>query len=290
MSQPDDYGQGGYGGGGQPQQQGYPGQQSGHPGQQPPYPGQQQQGHPGQQQGYPGQQQGYPGQQPGYPPQQQGYPGQQQGYPGQQQGYPGQQPGYPQQPQQPGYPAQQQGYPAQQQYPGQGYPSQSGYGTSTSTGAPNPLTFAAIAAAALLLISTFLPWAKATVSGNFLGRSINQSDSGAGFEDWSGKLVALAALAAVGVLVGAIVSKNAKLATMAAAPAGLALLLIMIFLLRLQSTKDKILGSTGSLGSGISADVSLGFGWYLALLLSIAVIGLSVIGLLTGKKSTGSSY
>lgn len=268
MSQPEDYGQGGYGGGGQPQQQGYPGQQPGYPGQQQPYPGQQQQqGYPGQQQpGYPGQQQGYPGQQQQGYPQQPGYPGQQQqqGYPGQQ-AYPGQQQGYPAQ----------QGYPGQQTYPGQGYPAQPGSGGSGD--APSPLGFAAMGAAVLLLISTFLPWA--SVKASVFGRSFSQSASG--FDDWTGKMTALLALVVVGMVVAGIVTKNAKLATIAAAPGGLALLLVLVFLLRLSNAKKDL----GVIANSANVDVSLGFGWFLALLLSLAVVGLSVAGLLTAKKA-----
>jgi hypothetical protein len=270
MSQSDDYGQRGYGEGGQQQGQPYPGQQQGWPGgqshpggqQQPSYPGQQQQ-HPGQQQNYPGQQQGYPGQQQ-YPGQQHGYPGQQQGYPGQQQGYPGQQ----------------QAYPGQQQgYPGQPYPGASG----RPGAAPSPFSLIAIGAAVLLLISTFLPWVSAKASGSVGGQAITSSArTASGFEDWTGKLTALAAVAAIGVLIAGVVTKNARLGLIAIAPGALAAIFALIFLLRLAHVKNQ-LSETG-LPSGIDVNVSLSYGWFLALLLSVAVIGLNLVGVLTAKK------
>jgi hypothetical protein len=234
---------------------------------------------------------GTPGQQPpgGYPGQQDGYP-QQSGYP-QQGGHP-QPGGYPQQPgaytpapapPQHGYPPQ---YPQPQGPPPQGYGAPPAWQAASSPRKGSPAGIGVAIAGALMALGTLLPWVSVKLqfgSTNLYGTALptsNISRSIAGIRSGEGKIVLLCALAAIVLGIVAMVN-NAKLGLIAAAPAVIAILVILKVFADKASYDDKV----PSLGSGSSGvHVSLSAGIYLSLIMAIAVIGLGVICAVTSRS------
>lgn len=206
---------------------------------------------------------------PSYPqqPQQQGYP--QQGYPQQPPQQPQQpygQPQYPQQPQQQPYgQPQYQGY-QQGQYAGyQGYPA-----APRAPFNPRPFDAAVVVGGVLiLLVSEFMFYKPKGASYGDVGFNL---DAYHGFLGWAGVWVTfLGALVTAAPLLGTRLAP-ARLITTVAAGLGLVLLIIGIFV------KPKL--GDGDFGATLQPYVT----YYVALVLSVVVTGLSAFGLVKEKQ------
>ncbi|WP_200842136.1 serine/threonine-protein kinase [Actinomadura sp. K4S16] len=142
-------------------------------------------------------------------------------------------------------------------------------------------------AAALLMATVLLPWQTVTVSGAGLPHIPPTTSSGLGSAWGWGMLLCAAAAAALGVLGG--VRSKGRLAATAAAPALVGLLMLAIAAVLPQIKKPaipnaKVLPPTLVHLASSHTKVSMGFGWYLAALLTLLVIGLSIVSLVLATR------
>jgi hypothetical protein len=198
---------------------------------------------------------GYP-QQPQYPPTQQAYPQSQPGYPQAQQAYPQSQPGYPQ-PQ----PATYTQYDSGQPPAAYGAPAPMGGGFNfgalwKSLGLAGQVC--TVSGALLLLDFLAFPWVNVIILGGYSGARV-------------GGYLWLVFLSAIGLMGFPILGATQKMKPQAATygvlgSAGVALLMEIIFIIRYQSV-------LGDLGPQASNYISLSFGFFLAVLLTLAAGG-----------------
>ncbi|WP_338743295.1 serine/threonine-protein kinase [Actinomadura luteofluorescens] len=165
-----------------------------------------------------------------------------------------------------------------------GSPPQAGpiAGVPPSPGRSRWAGFAVAGAAALLMVAVMLPWLKVSaslpeVSG---ARGVTATSSGLAAGWGWGTLACGTAAAVLGVIGG--VRNKGGLAASAAAPALLSLFMlgIVAVLSRIEKPTVPVPKSLPPvLGAALNAHAreSLGFGWYLAVLLTLLIIGLSVV-------------
>jgi hypothetical protein len=151
------------------------------------------------------------------------------------------------------------------------------------------------AASGLLIIATFLPWARAALDlpglglppgGGGGGETIAQSRSYLGVRGLPG-LAALLAAVAAGLLGGGGAVLGRRLAAYAAIPALTVLAALALFAYGGRGeVEDALYGDTlrrlpGPLGQLLRAtmEITLDFGWWLSLALALVVLGAAVVGL-----------
>jgi hypothetical protein len=156
-----------------------------------------------------------------------------------------------------------------------------------------PLGFFIVAAATLLVVAVFLPWATATPHAPDIGLLPGGSDEAldsareyTGMRGLPGMSVLLAALAAAlfGAAGGVL---GRRLAAFATVPALVALAGLGLFAARADAeVVDKLYGGTlrrlpPPLGQLLRStmETSLGFGWWLSLALALIVLGAGIVGL-----------
>jgi hypothetical protein len=148
-----------------------------------------------------------------------------------------------------------------------------------------------VAASVLLIITTFLPWATATLNlpdigllpGTDLG---NEPKAYAGVRGLPGLATLLAALAAA-LLGGGGAVLGRRLAAWAAIPALTVLAALGLFLANANAeVEETLFGDTlrrlpGPLGQLMRStlEISLDFGWWLSLALALVVLGAAIVGL-----------
>ncbi|MEU8118044.1 serine/threonine-protein kinase [Spirillospora sp. NPDC049024] len=144
------------------------------------------------------------------------------------------------------------------------------------------LGFVIAGAAALLMAAVLLPWQTVTVSGAGLPHIPPTTSTGLGSAGGWVTLLCAAAAAVLGVLGG--VRSKGRLAATAAAPALVGLVMLAAAAVLPQIRKPAI-PNAKALPPPVAqmvishTKVSVGFGWYLAVLLTLLVIGLSIVSL-----------
>lgn len=148
--------------------------------------------------------------------------------------------------------------------------------------------FAIAGAAALLMIATLLPWRTVTVSMAELPRSPATTSTGLGL-GWGWVTLLCAAAAVVLGVLGAVRSKRGLTAT-AAAPALISLLTLAAVAV-LPLFEKPAIPDARTLPPALAhmvnshAKASVEFGWYLAVLLTLLVIGLSIVALVLAPRT-----
>ncbi|GAA2576169.1 hypothetical protein SMC26_12525 [Actinomadura fulvescens] len=138
-----------------------------------------------------------------------------------------------------------------------------------------------VCAAAVLLISAFLPWARARVVVDAFGQTLTHDLGEAAGIDADGMVVAVPVLAmtAVGMAIWGIAARDVRISSLTAVPGALALMVCTLFMLRLdEATHD--LADQSTL---LPYDVNLAYGWYVAVAASLLVLGFSLLRPLIGR-------
>lgn len=133
---------------------------------------------------------------------------------------------------------------------------------------------ASIAAAAVLLVSAFLPWAQAQMVVDLFDRPVSR-DLGAvaGIEaDDLVIAVPVLALIAIGLAFWDLAARDPRISALGAVPGLLSLLACGLFLFRLDGVRDDL----PSNGLGVGYEIGVRYGWYVAVATSLLVIGFSL--------------
>ncbi|MFC6881142.1 MULTISPECIES: hypothetical protein [Actinomadura] len=133
---------------------------------------------------------------------------------------------------------------------------------------------ASIAAAAVLLVSAFLPWAQARMVVDLFDRPVGR-DLGtvAGIEaDDLVIAVPVLALIAIGLAFWDLAARDPRISALGAVPGLLSLLACGLFLFRLDGVRDDL----PSTGLGVGYEIGVRYGWYVAVATSLLVIGFSL--------------
>ncbi|MFG2086747.1 hypothetical protein [Spirillospora sp. NPDC048824] len=142
---------------------------------------------------------------------------------------------------------------------------------------------ATITAAAVLLVAAFLPWAHAQIVIELFGRPIGR-DLGdlAGIDaDTMVVAVPVLAVAAIALAFWDLIGRDARIGALAAIPGMLALLVCGIFVLRLGDVSDNLPRT----GLDFGYQITVRYGWYLAVVTSLLVVGFSLARPITERVS-----
>ncbi|XVQ13426.1 hypothetical protein ACQP1W_13080 [Spirillospora sp. CA-255316] len=133
---------------------------------------------------------------------------------------------------------------------------------------------AVILAGSLLLISAFLPWAEARIVVDIFGRTLTRElGSVAGIEaDTVVVAVPVLATVAIAMAFWGLIGRDVRVSALGAVPGMLSLLACALFVLRLDDLKDRLAATELSVGYEVAAV----FGWYLAVAMSLLVVGFSL--------------
>ncbi|TDD80825.1 hypothetical protein E1293_19985 [Actinomadura darangshiensis] len=133
---------------------------------------------------------------------------------------------------------------------------------------------AVIAAASALLVSAFLPWARAQVVVDLFGRSLSRDLGSVAGIDADDMVLAVPVLAVVAIALAAwdLIDRDARIGALAAIPGMLALLVCGIFVLRLGHVRDDL----PETGLDLGYQITVRYGWYLAVVTSLFVVGFSL--------------
>jgi hypothetical protein len=139
---------------------------------------------------------------------------------------------------------------------------------------PSPgWALARLVTAAVLLVSAFLPWAKAAVRLEGFGRVIGRdlaAEAGVN-ADGTGQVVPVFAAVAIVMIVWGLLTRDSRIGALAAVPGALALLSCLLFLLRLDRFREE--AGLGRFPLGV-LEVTTGYGWYLSVASALLLIGL----------------
>ncbi|MEV3920370.1 hypothetical protein [Actinomadura coerulea] len=172
------------------------------------------------------------------------------------------------------------GYPPQHDGPAEAVPS-------PPAAAPRPggagWVLALIASASVLLVSAFLPWARAEVVVDLFGRSLSRDLGSVAGIDADDIVLAVPVLAVVAIALAAwdLIGRDARIGALAAVPGVLALLVCGIFVLRLGHVRDDLPRT----GLDLGYQITVRFGWYLAVVAALLVVGFSLARPVTDKVS-----
>ncbi|CNG44898.1 Uncharacterised protein [Mycobacterium tuberculosis] len=165
--------------------------------------------------------------------------------------------------------------------PVDGYPPPAGEPAATAPQPPAaparrgaPWILAMLAAAAVLLVSAFLPWAHAEVVAELFGRTLSRDLGSVAGIDADDMVLAVPVLAVVAIALACwdLIGRDARIGGLAAVPGALALLVCGIFILRLGDVRDDLPDA----GLGLGYQITVRYGWYLAVVASLFVIGFSL--------------
>jgi hypothetical protein len=153
-----------------------------------------------------------------------------------------------------------------------------------------PWNIGVIIAGAVLLVSAFLPWAEARITIDLFGRLLSRDlGSVAGLEaDNVVVAVPVLAMVAIAMAFWGIVGRDTRVSALACVPGLLALLVCGLFVLRLDDIKDRLAAEDLSVGY----QIAVVNGWYLAVAMSLLVVGFSLARPLTrriGAARSGAS-
>ncbi|WP_131741621.1 hypothetical protein [Actinomadura roseirufa] len=138
---------------------------------------------------------------------------------------------------------------------------------------------AMIVTASALLVSAFLPWARGRVVVDLFGRPLSRDlGSLAGIDaDDLVLAVPVLALLAIGMACWDLAGRDARIGGLAAVPAGLALLACGVFVLRLGDVRDDLPPAVPpGAGLDVGYQISVRYGWYVAIASSLLLIGVSL--------------
>ncbi|NDU72928.1 hypothetical protein GWI34_09825 [Actinomadura sp. DSM 109109] len=180
--------------------------------------------------------------------------------------------------------------------PVDGYPPQPADPAGTVPAAPGPVprrggtawVLALIAAASALLVSAFLPWARAEVVVDLFGRSLSRDLGSIAGIDADDIVLAVPVLAVIAIALAAwdLIGRDARIGALAAVPGILALLVCGIFVLRLGDVRDDLPAS----GLDLGYEITIRFGWYLAVITSLFVVGFSLARPVGDRVSKSRQY
>ncbi|WP_067791883.1 hypothetical protein [Actinomadura formosensis] len=133
---------------------------------------------------------------------------------------------------------------------------------------------ALIAAASALLVSAFLPWAHAQVAVDLFGRTLSRDLGSVAGIDADDMILAVPVLAVIAIALACwdLLGRDARIGGLAAVPGTLALLVCGIFVLRLGDVRDDL----PETGLDLGYQITVRYGWYLAVIASLFVIGFSL--------------
>ncbi|MEU5988598.1 hypothetical protein ABZ806_06450 [Spirillospora sp. NPDC047418] len=166
--------------------------------------------------------------------------------------------------------------------PVDGYPPPAGEPAATAPQPPAaaparrgvPWILAVLAAASLLLVSAFLPWAHAEVVAELFGRTLSRDLGSVAGIDADDMVLAVPVLAVIAIALACwdLIGRDARIGGLAAVPGALALLVCGIFILRLGDVRDDLPDT----GLDLGYQITVRYGWYLAVVASLFVIGFSL--------------
>jgi hypothetical protein len=135
--------------------------------------------------------------------------------------------------------------------------------------------FAVIAAAAVLVVSAFLPWAHAQTVLDLFGRSLVRDQGSVAGIDADTIVLAVPVLAVVAIVMAFwnLVARDPRIGALAAVPAILSLVTCGIFVLRLGDVPDRM----PDYGLDLTYQVSLRYGWFLAVAMSLLLAVFSLV-------------
>ena len=141
-----------------------------------------------------------------------------------------------------------------------------------------------IVAGAVLLVSAFLPWAQARISIDLFGRVLTRDLGSVTGLEADNVVVAVPVLAMIAIAMAfwGIIGRDTRSSALAAIPGALSLLVCGLFVLRLDQIKDRLADENLSVGY----EVAVITGWYLAVAMSLLVIGFSLARPLTRRLAS----
>ncbi|MBX6769001.1 MAG: hypothetical protein IRY90_17940, partial [Actinomadura rubrobrunea] len=128
-----------------------------------------------------------------------------------------------------------------------------------------------LVAAAALLVSAFLPWVRARVLLTAFGQTLTRDlGTATGLDaDAMAAAIPVLALAAFGMAFWGLIVDDPRVSSLTAVPGGMALVTSGVFLLRLDQTRDRLVGPEALYGY----EITPAYGWYLAVASSLLVLG-----------------
>ncbi|MFI6516368.1 hypothetical protein ACIBF1_12485 [Spirillospora sp. NPDC050679] len=141
-------------------------------------------------------------------------------------------------------------------------------------------------AAGALLVAAFLPWVHAELVFNAFGNPLSHDAGSAAGIDADGTIlvVPVLALVAAAMTFWGIAARDQRIAALTAVPGALALLVCGLFVMRLDSTRDEL---TGGGGRVLDYELTLAYGWYLALAAALLVVGFALARPLASRLRRG---
>lgn len=183
--------------------------------------------------------------------------------------------------------------------PVDGYPPPAGEPAPDAYAAPEPAParggalwiLALIAAASALLVSAFLPWAHAAVAVELFGRTLSRDLGSVAGIDADDMVLAVPVLAVIAIALACwdLIGRDARIGGLAAVPGTLALLVCGIFVLRLGDVRDDL----PETGLDLGYQITVRYGWYLAVVASLFVVGFSLarpIGARAARSQSPDQY
>ncbi|OLT33550.1 hypothetical protein BJF79_34445 [Actinomadura sp. CNU-125] len=142
-----------------------------------------------------------------------------------------------------------------------------------------------IASAAALLVSAFLPWARASVVVDLFGSAITREVATAAGIDADDVILAVPVFAVVAIVMASwdLLARDSRITALAAVPGVLSLLACLLFLLRLGDARDDL--PTGGLDVGY--EISVQYGWFVAVAASLLVTGFSLARPISARLGAG---
>ncbi|MFI0409806.1 hypothetical protein [Actinomadura sp. 3N508] len=133
---------------------------------------------------------------------------------------------------------------------------------------------AMIVAAGALLVSAFMPWARAQVVVELFGQQIGRDLGSVAGIDADDMVLAVPVLAVVAIALafGDLAGRDARIGGLAAIPGTLALLVCGLFVLRLGDVRDNL----PQTGLDVGYQITVRYGWYLAVITSLFLVGFSL--------------
>ncbi|RFS85595.1 hypothetical protein D0T12_11285 [Actinomadura spongiicola] len=144
----------------------------------------------------------------------------------------------------------------------------------TPPGRGVPWIAAMIVAASALLVSAFMPWARAQIIVELFGRPIGRDLGSVAGIDADDLVLAVPVLGVVAIALacGDLAGRDPRIGGLAAIPGTLALLVCGLFVLRLGDVRDDLPRT----GLDVGYQITVRYGWYLAVIASLMVIGFSL--------------
>ncbi|MFD0899833.1 hypothetical protein [Actinomadura sediminis] len=135
-------------------------------------------------------------------------------------------------------------------------------------------SIALIASAAVLLVSAFLPWARASVVVDLFGSAITREVATAAGIDADDVVLSVPVFAVVAIVMACwdLLARDTRITGLAAVPGVLSLLACLLFLLRLGDARDDLPAG----GLDVGYEISVLYGWYVAVAASLLVTGFSL--------------